>query len=91
MSYIVHFTPDTMSSEQYEECMRELTAAGAVQPEGRLFHACYGTSPDLRVVDVWDSQESFERFGQTLMPLLQRIGVNPGPPEIAAAYNIIAG
>jgi len=29
----------------------------------------------LRVSDVWDSRENFDRFGQTLMPILQELGI----------------
>jgi hypothetical protein len=45
----------------------------------------------LRVFDVWDSQESFEKFGQTLMPILQQLGVDPGNPEVFPVHNIIKG
>jgi hypothetical protein len=29
----------------------------------------------FRVVDVWESEEAFNRFGETLMPILQELGV----------------
>ena len=41
------------------------------------------------VFDVWDSQDSFERFGQTLLPILAALGVDPGPPSMMAIHNII--
>jgi hypothetical protein len=52
---------------------------------------CFGTGADLRVLDVWDSQETFNAFGQTLMPILQQVGLDPGQPEIAEVHNSIAG
>ena len=30
------------------------------------------------VFDVWTSQEAFDRFAKTLMPILQQLGVDPG-------------
>ena len=39
--------------------------------------------------DVWDSQESFDAFGQTLMPIMTDLGVDPGEPQIAEVHNII--
>lgn len=39
--------------------------------------------------DVWESMEAFERFGSTLKPILQEIGVDPGPPEITPMHNFL--
>jgi len=90
MAYTIHFSPK-MNAEQYDEVMRRLDAAGASAPDGRTYHACYGPADRLRVFDVWDSMESFERFGQTLMPILQEVGVDPGAPEIVEVHNVVRG
>lgn len=91
MSIAVRFTPKSMSSAQYEECIKRLEQAGAGAPKGRLYHACYGSADELRVLDIWESSESFDRFGQTLMPILQELSVDPGEPEISDVLNIIRG
>ena len=44
----------------------------------------------IHVFDVWDSQESFDRFGQTLMPVLQELGID-GAPHVMPVHNIIQG
>jgi len=80
-----------MTTEQYDECMKRLEAAGVGAPAGRLYHACYGAGDRLRVFDVWDSPESFDRFGPTLMPILQDIGIDPGVPEIVEIHNVVRG
>ena len=90
MSFVVRFVPDSMSTQKYEEVLRRLDAAGASAPEGRIFHVAFGDPSALRVSDLWDTKENFERFGQTLMPILQDLGVDPGTPEFIDAYNIIA-
>lgn len=90
MAYAIQFTPK-MTTEQYDECMKRLDAAGAGAPAGRLYHACYGPADRLRVFDVWESKESFDNFGQTLMPIAQEIGIDVGVPEIVEAYNIVRG
>jgi hypothetical protein len=90
MAYAIQFTPK-MNQAQYDECMKRLNAAGAGAPAGRLYHACYGSGDRLRVFDVWESPESFDRFGPTLMPILQDIGIDPGVPEIVEIHNIIPG
>jgi len=91
MALAIHFSPKSMSTAQYDDCIRRLDAAGAGHPAGRRQHICFGTSGNLQVIDVWESQESFERFGQVLMPILAELGVDPGEPVIQALHNQIAG
>ncbi len=80
-----------MSSQQYDEVIKRLNAAGAGSPKGRLFHVAFGALDALRVSDIWDTRENFERFGQVLMPILQEVGVDPGTPELIETHNIITG
>jgi hypothetical protein len=91
MAFAISFKPASMDSGKYHETLRRLEAAGAGSPAGRLFHICHGESGDLRVVDIWESMETFEKFGQTLMPILQELGVDPGTPEIRPIHNTING
>jgi hypothetical protein len=32
------------------------------------------------VYDIWESQETFDAFGATLMPILGELGIDPGQP-----------
>ena len=41
------------------------------------------------VLDVWESEEHFERFGQTLMPILMAAGVTPTEPVVRPVHNIV--
>lgn len=86
-----YFAPEAMSVAQYDECIKQLEAAGAGAPAGRLYHVCFEAEGKLRVFDVWDSQASFDQFGQTLMPILAGLGVDPGTPTISPIHNIIKG
>jgi len=80
-----------MNARQYDEVIKHLEHAGAATPPGRRFHVCFGTGSNLRVVDVWESQEAFNAFGQTLMPILHQVGLDPGQPEIVEVHNTIPG
>lgn len=91
MAILVRFTPDAMSASQYDEVIHQLESAGAGAPEGRLYHIAVRAGTNIQVVDVWESPESFEQFGQTLMPLLQRLGVHLPAPEIQTVHNVITG
>jgi hypothetical protein len=89
MAIAVIFTPKSMSVAQYNDIIKRLEKAEANAPPDRLYHVCYGPSNQLHVTDVWESQEIFEKFGQTLMPILQQVGVDPGQPAISSTHNVI--
>jgi len=80
-----------MTTAKYDETVKRLEQAGAGAPAGRLYHVCFGDKDNLRVSDIWDSTESFERFGETLRPILLELGIDPGEPEVIEVYNILEG
>lgn len=65
--------------EDYEEARRRVNWEGE-QPEGGLTHVSW-FDDGLRVVDVWRSQEDFERFGmERLMPVVRgELGLQTEP------------
>jgi hypothetical protein len=91
MAISVFFRPTSFTQEQYEEALKQLEAMGQAAPRGRLFHACSGTGDKLTVFDIWESQEAFDEFGNTLMPILDQMEVDPGIPGISALNNVIRG
>ena len=88
MALAFYFAPK-MSTQQYDECITRLQKAGASHPLGRLYHAAFGSPDGVAVFDVWTSQAAFDAFGQTLMPILQQIGVDPGPPAVMPVHSVI--
>lgn len=89
MSVAIHFTPVGMTKAKYDEVIRRLNAAGAGHPNGREYHVCFGTDGELEVLDTWTSVEAFQKFGETLLPILGSVGVDPGQPRIEPAQNVI--
>jgi len=68
------------SQAQYEE------AAKDVMPGGRLANGCLShmagptENGGWRVVDMWESQEAFERFGhESLGPAMAKVGATARP------------
>jgi hypothetical protein len=90
MAIIVHFTPTGMNAAQYEQLLDILRGADLGAPKGRLYHACYGSGDQLRVVDVYDSPQAFEAFGQRLMPMLVENGIDVGQPVVEDVHNLIS-
>jgi hypothetical protein len=69
--------------DQYEQVIQKMgfTPGGRGAPHG-LFHWVAKTDGGLRIVDVWDSKEEYERFAQEKIgPLTQEAGI--APPEVA--------
>ena len=91
MSFVLTFTPSGMTAAKYNECITKLNAAGAGSPKGRSYHVCYGDPNSVQVTDVWESMEDFQAFGETLIPILQSLGVDPGQPTPQKVQNIIVG
>jgi hypothetical protein len=77
--------------EQYAHLIEALAAAGAGQPQGRLFHVSCATEGGYLVVDVWESAALLSQFAATLGPLIQSQGGTPAAPQIYPVINIIRG
>ena len=90
MSLVVRFHPNSMTKAMYEESVRRVEEAGAFPPDGMDYHVCFGPEGDLRVSEIWDSQEQFEAFGERLMPILADVGIQfSGGPEILEIHNTV--
>ena len=89
MAIAVYFHPESVSTGQYDDVIKRLEAAGAGNPSGRQHHSAFGPPDHLMVYEIWDSQESFAKFGETLMPILGEVGINPGEPQVMPLHNMI--
>lgn len=45
----------------------------------------------LQVVDIWESQQDFGRFGETLIVDPSEIGLDPGQSVVEPVHNLIPG
>jgi len=87
----VRFTPANADLAKYNEAVKKVEQAGASAPAGRLYHVSFGDKDNIRVSEIWDSKESFEKYGLILRPILGELGIDPGQPEIVEVFNIIEG
>ena len=69
--------------EQYDQLIERMGfRKGGAGPPGLLFHWVTKSDDGIRVVDVWEDRERFERFSQdTAGPLGEEVGF-PSPPRI---------
>ena len=91
MSFVLKFKPPGFTAAKYDETIKQLGAAGAGSPKGRSYHVCYGDPNGVDITDIWDSMEDFQAFGQTLVPIMQSLGVDPGQPDIQQVHSIVIG
>jgi hypothetical protein len=89
MSVLIRFAPSALTAAQYDESISKLEATGGFPADGLDYHVCFGTDGNLRVSEIWDSQEQLDAFGEKLMPVLSDVGIEPGEPELMQIHNIV--
>ena len=89
MSVVVRFAPAALTVQQYDQSVRRLQEAGYFPPDGMEYHICFGTDGNLRVSEIWDSEEELKAFGERLMPILAEVGIDPGKPEVMPVHNVV--
>ena len=96
MAIVAVFQGPGFTQEAYEETVRKITGgksrmeSPAEWPvEGLLAHIVGQGQNGFRVVDVWESEDAFRRFGETLLPIMQEVGVD-GEPEVYPAHTFVA-
>ena len=75
-----YFSPSSFPIDAYDKTIKDLEAAGVGSPAGRQYHFALEIENNIHVFDIWDSQEAFDAFGATLLPILAAEGVDPGTP-----------
>jgi hypothetical protein len=91
MALGIYLQPTGYTPDKYDETNKRLDAAGAGTLEGMLYHFAMESDGTISVFDVWESEEAFNKFGETLMPVLAELGVDPGQPMMMRIHNIIKG
>ena len=81
---LVHQGP-TVTAENYRATVQKLAGKDKMEsvsdwPVGGILSHAAGESPSgFRVVDVWESQEACDAFGQQLAPNLKEVGTTDAP------------
>ena len=93
---LVHQGP-TITQERYEQVVRKLTdgkdrleSPSDWAVAGLLVHAAGQGESGFRVVDVWESEEACNQFGEILAPILQEVGITEQPERYQALTFVSA-
>ncbi|MDQ2982944.1 MAG: hypothetical protein M3R70_03325 [Actinomycetota bacterium] len=63
-----------INREQYDKLDKEV---GTEKPEGLIVHAAGESGSGIRIIDVWESKEHFQRFqSERLEPAMRRAGID---------------
>jgi hypothetical protein len=81
MALGIYFQPSGFSTATYDEAIRQLeqTGAGFGKVPGRTFHCAMEVDGQI------------QKFGETLMPIMSKLGADPGEPMIASVHNVRNG
>ena len=91
MSILIRFPPSGVTKQQYESVRNALTESGDWPAEGCQLHVSFGDEEDIRVSEVWESQEQLDAFGEKLRPQLEEAGIElSGDPEIFEVHIVEA-
>ena len=62
------------------------------QAAGLIVHTASEVDGKVRIVEVWESREQFDKFVQTkLVPVLESLGGEMDPPEMTETFSIDRG
>ena len=93
MAFGLYFRPTGFTPAVYENATKQLEQAGAGfgHVPGRRFHCAMEVDGAIAVFDVWDSMEQFETFGEKLVPIMKKLGVDPGQPQVMKVHTVQNG
>ena len=92
----VIFQSPALTQEIYEESIRRLTGGRADRLQspadwpvpGIRAHVAGQDDGVFRVVDVWESEDAFRRFGELLVPILAELGVQE-QPDVFPVHTLV--
>lgn len=97
MPIVAVFQSPSLTRQNYDESVRKLTngkktrlqSAADWPVAGLLAHIAGQGEKGFRVVDVWESEDAFRRFGEKLMPIMKEMGID-AKPEIYDAHAFVS-
>jgi hypothetical protein len=88
MSVLVRYSPQGLTKETYDKVSAKMQESDW-PPAGLVLHVAFGDDGDLRVSEVWESQEQLEAFSEKLRPVLEENGVQmSGEPEFYDVHYV---
>lgn len=78
-----------ITPDEYDQ-MRERLGVGDTPPPGGVFHlAAIGQNGKIRIVEVWDSREQAEEWGEKVAAARQEAGFTAPTIEYLEVHSIV--
>ncbi len=74
------------TTKQYDNLVQDLTNAGQLKLKVRPHHFASIKEGEILVVDIWESAEDFGEFGEIMVPLAKKNGID-AEAELFPLYN----
>jgi len=84
---LIQFNFSGVTEKQYEQVNDELRRIGQFPPSGLIHHIASFEGKNCQVTELWESKDAFERFGRTLMPIVNKFGIPEAKPTVRTVYN----
>jgi hypothetical protein len=87
MSVVVRYNPAGLTQEVYDKASSNVQG-GEWPPDGLDMHVCFGDDGDLKVSEIWDSEQQWRSFTEQLLPKLEEAGVQMGgEPQVFEVHG----
>jgi|SRR5689334_3376090 len=89
MTVLVRYSPTSLSREDYDRVEEVLRRQGREGPPPELaLHVLFGDDPNLRVSEIWESEEAWRGFREVLVAAFDEAGMDMPEPEILAVHEM---
>jgi hypothetical protein len=91
VSVLIRYQPSNLTREQYDQVNETLQGQGSGEMPGQLLlHVLFGDEPNLRVSEIWSSEEDWRGFWDgPLGEALSAAGIEfPSEPEILPVHEL---
>jgi hypothetical protein len=90
MPILIRYAPSSLTRDQYDKVNEILQENGPDGPPPPLqLHALFGEEPDLRVSEIWESEEAWQQvWDGGLKGALSTAGVDMPEPEKFSVHEL---
>jgi hypothetical protein len=75
------------TKQQYDDSVRDLTAAGQLKLKERPHHFAAIKEDGMYIIDIWEAEEDFAKFGEIMIPIIIKNGITPPQVQILPLHN----
>jgi hypothetical protein len=90
MPILIRYAPSSLTREQYDKVNEILQENGAEGPPPPLqLHVMFGEEPDLRVSEVWSSEDEWQQaWDGAIKGALETAGIDLPEPEKYTVHSV---